>query len=45
MSKQIIPIDTVNEKVTLALISAGVLEVTEDGLHCAGEGVYNVSLV
>lgn len=45
MPKQIIPIDTVNENVTLALINAGVLEVTEDGLHCAEEGVYHVSLV
>ncbi len=45
MSKQIIPIDAVNESVTLALINAGVLEVSEDGLHCTGEGVYDVPLV
>ena len=36
MKKQIIPIERANESTINALIAAGVLVVTDDGLKCAG---------
>lgn len=35
MKKQIIPIERASESIINALIEAGVLVVTEDGLKCA----------
>lgn len=35
MQKPIIPIERASEELIKALINAGILEVTEDGLKCA----------
>ena len=38
MKEPIIPIERASEQTVQALISAGILEVTEDGIRCKEEG-------